>query len=168
MRSLVDEPESQPRRRFVAEVIVPGSVAGLFGGGLSGLLAILTAAVIGKDPWLPLKLLSGAIFRDTSLLDLHGWPIFWGAVLLLAISGGLGVGFALLLPRGGTAVTGLFLAALYGLATYLGLIELGLWADPLLEHELPDEALFPYILLLGCCLALVVPLRRLLRPLLRG
>lgn len=164
MRSYVDEPESQPRRRFLGEVVVAGSIAGTLGGVVTTVLAVITSAVLGADAGLPLKLVSGTIFRDAALSDLHGGAIFWGLVLVFALAGGVGVGFALLLPRGGTSISALFLAAGYGLLLYLMLVELGLWADPLLEHALPQEALFPFVLLFGCCCALVAPLRKIIRP----
>jgi hypothetical protein len=160
----VDDPESRPRRRFLGEVVVAGSIAGIFGGAVTTLLAVATAAVLGADAGLPLKLVSGAIFRDAALSQLHGGAVFWGLVLVFALAGGVGVGFALLLPRGGTSLSALFLAAGYGLLLYVLLVELGLWADPLLEHALPREALFPYVLLFGCCCALVAPLRKIIRP----
>lgn len=159
-----DEPEPTRPRPFIAEVILPGSIAGLIGASVSGLLALVTPAVLGMDPWLVFKLIAGTIFRDASLLELHGGAAFWGVVMLFAISGALGVAFALLLPRGGSAMVGLFLAAGFGLVTYLVFVQFLLWADPLLEHTLPQEALFPYVLLFGCCLGLVAPLRRLIRP----
>jgi hypothetical protein len=160
----VDEPEPERRRHFFADVLVPGSLAGMAGGFLTGILALASAAVLGKDPWLVFKLLAGTIFRDASLAQLHGGAAFWGVALLLAVSGGLGVAFALLLPRGGSAMVSLFLGAGFGLVSYLVFVQLLLWADPLLEHALPQEALFPYVVLLGCCLGLVAPLRRWSRP----
>lgn len=161
----VDEPEPERRRHFFADVLIPGSLAGVAAGFATGLLALITPAVLGKDPWLVFKLLSGTIFRDATLAQLHGGAAFWGVALLLALSGGLGVAFALLLPRGGSAMVCLFLGAGFGLVNYLVFVQLLLWADPLLEHALPQEALFPYVLLLGCCLGLVAPLRRWSRPL---
>ena len=161
MPTEVDLPEPELRRRFWEEVLIPGSLAGLFAATITGLFSIASAAVVGKDPWLPLKLLSGTIFRGYSLLQLHGGAAFWGAVLLYGAAGALGVLFALLLPRHGTAMAGLFIASAYGLVLYLGLVELGLWSDPLLEHTIGGRGLFPYTLLFGICLAVVVPLRSL-------
>lgn len=160
----LDEPEPERRRHFFADVLIPGSLAGIAGAFLTGLLALVSAAVVGKDPWLFFKLLSGAIFRDASLPQLHGGAAFWGVALLLAVSGGLGVAFALVLPRGGSAMVSVFLGAGFGLFSYLLFVQFLLWADPLLEQALPQEALFPYVLLLGCCLGLVAPLRRWIRP----
>jgi hypothetical protein len=160
VKSEVDLPEPRPRRRFVQDVLVCGSAAGVVGAVVSALFAIATAAVLGHDPLLPLELVAGTIYRGYSLAELGPGAAFWGFVLLAGAAGGAGVTFALLLPRGGTAIAGLFLAIGFGLIGYVGFVELGLWSDPLLEHALPREALFPYVLLLFTCCALVVPFRR--------
>jgi hypothetical protein len=161
LQSEVDLPEAHERRRFVRDVVLPGAIAGTFGAVVAGLFAILTAAVLGYDPLMPLKLISGTIFHEIPLEQLKVGAALWGAFLLLSAGGGAGVTFSLLLPRGGSAMAGLFCAAGFGLVSYLGFVQLLLWIDPLLQHSLPQEALFPYVLLLGTCLGVVVPLRRL-------
>lgn len=159
----------QPRELpgLLSDIGIPGFVAGTVGGVLMGLVAIGASALFAHRPLEPLQLVAGLFLRDARPAALGPWAAVLGAAIHLGVATGLGVAFAFLVPRGGTAVATLGWAWLFAMGLYVVMNEIVVqFADPLLYRHLPPLPFFGLHLLFGVSLTLVTPVRRLLRRLL--
>ena len=106
-----------------------GALAGLSGGMLLGLWQILQSVAFGQGFWLPLKLIAGVFLGVDSLLAGPG-AILLGIVIHVFASVALGVGFALILKRDTLPSSALLWGLAYGVAVWVIMTYLVLWADP--------------------------------------
>ncbi len=143
---------------LVRDVLVSGAAAGLMGAVVMVALALPLGAITAGDPWYAARLAGGLFFRES--------PEGTAAVLLglgvhVATAGGLGTLFALLLPRGGTAMAAVMLGVLMGLGLQAVMPALVVpWASPPLDVEGPHGALLLLHLAFGASLGAVVPTRK--------
>lgn len=148
-----DESRIAPRWAALVEA---GVVAGLVGGTLMALVAMIRAAAVGLGFWLPMKLVSGVYLGVDTLLGNGGVVLlgivthlvvasFWGAVFTLVTRGRLRFQVAF--------GTGLF----YGAGVWLVMTYLVLpWADRTMfdRVNLSMGWFFFYHLLFGAALSL--------------
>ncbi|MCP3100482.1 hypothetical protein LZ198_16555 [Myxococcus sp. K15C18031901] len=141
-------------------MFLPGAFAGLIGAVLMVALSMPLGALSHGDVWYGARLAGGLFFRAAPG---GAWAVVLGLLLHFALAGGLGTAFALLLPRGGTAVTALFLGLLMALGLQALMPSLVVpFASPPLARASPNGAFLLLHLAFGASLALVVPVRRML------
>lgn len=80
-------------------VLAPGALGGVLAALVMAAYMMLSAAVHGMEPLAPLEPI-GATFIGPKALEGGAVSLLYGAVLHLAVSAALGVGFAVLLPAG--------------------------------------------------------------------
>ncbi|WP_342379880.1 hypothetical protein NVS55_10080 [Myxococcus stipitatus] len=140
------------------DILLPGVITGGLGALFMLALALPLGAFLRGDVWHALRLVGGVFFREAPV---GPWAVTLGLAIHLTTASGLGILFALLLPRGGTAMDALVLGLLMGLMLQAVLPPLVVpFASPPLAREAPDSALFLLHLVFGASLALIVPLRR--------
>ncbi|WP_375742644.1 hypothetical protein NR800_27505 [Corallococcus interemptor] len=138
----------------VRDVVLPGAVAGALGAFVMAVLACAFSGVLHGEPWRPALLVAGLFFRDGPA---HGvFAVVLGLFIHFAVAGGLATGFALLLPRRGTAVAALCLGVLYGMGLWTVMTGLMIpFASPPLSREAPTSMLFLLHLAFGAALGTV-------------
>ena len=152
-------PESERAWHPMRDALLPGAVAGTLGALSMAVLACALSGVFLGDPWRPLHLVAGVFFRAHGGSGLLGALV--GLLVHLAVAGGVATGFAVLLPRGGTAVAALGLAALYVLALWpLMALLVVPFASPPLDSEGHSGSLLLLHLVFGAWLATTPALRR--------
>ena len=151
-------PEAERAWTPLLEVLLPGAVAGTLGALSMALLAGASSGVFLRDPWRPFQLVAGLFFRAQGGSGLVGALV--GLLVHFSVAGGVATGFALLLPRGGTGVAALGLAALYvlGLWPVMALLVIP-FASPPLAHAGHGRWLLLLHLVFGAWLATVPALR---------
>lgn len=162
-RALVHPPTELPEPdrawNLLRDAVLPGAVAGTLGALSMAVLLTALSGVFRDEPWRPLQLVAGLFFRE------HGGSGLMGALLGLlvhfTVAGGLATGFALVLPRGGTAVAALGFAALYVFALFplMKLLVLPFASPPLARVDRGGSLLLLH-LVFGAWLATVPALRR--------
>lgn len=142
---------------LLRDALLPGAVAGLVGALVMVALALPLGALTHGDAWHAARLAGGLFFRESP----DGpWPVVLGLGVHVATAGGLATLFALLVPRGGTAVAALSLGLLMALGLQAVMPSLvAPFASPPLAREEPHAALLLLHLAFGASLALVVPVR---------
>lgn len=142
----------------VRDVILPGALAGTLGAFAMAVLACAFSGVLHGEPWKPALLVSGLFFREG---DAHGvLPVLIGLFIHFTLAAGLATGFAMLLPRRGTAVAALCLGVLYGMGLWTVMTWLMIpFASPPLSHEAPTSMLFLLHLAFGAALGTVPAFR---------
>lgn len=147
----VPEPEAWNLAR---DVVLPGAVAGTLGALVMALLASGVMGVLYGDPWRPALLVAGTFFRAGDASGVGA--VLLGLVLHFTVAGGLATGFAMLLPRGGTAVAALSFGMLYGLALWAVMTVLLLpFGSPPLARENAGPLLLLLHLAFGAALGTV-------------
>ncbi|WP_426752720.1 hypothetical protein [Myxococcus sp. Y35] len=142
------------------DALLPGAVAGMLGALAMTALALPLGALTRGDLWYAARLAGGVFFRESPS---GPWAVVLGLLVHVATAGGLATLFALLLPRGGTAIAALFLGLLMALGLQAVMPALvAPWASPPLDREAPHAALLLLHLAFGASLGLVVPVRRVL------
>ncbi|NOK10010.1 hypothetical protein [Corallococcus exercitus] len=145
----------------VRDAVLPGALAGTLGAFAMGVLGCAFSGVLHGEPWRPALLVSGLFFRDGSAHGALG--VLLGLFIHLAVAGGLATGFALLLPRRGTAVAALCLGVLYGMGVWLMMTRLMLpFSSPPLAREDASALLLLLHLAFGAALGTVPALRSVL------
>lgn len=154
-----DLPEPDRAWNLLRDALLPGAAAGTLAALSTTLLLAAYSALFAGDMGLPFRLASGLFFRE------HGGSgpvgVLVGLLVHFTVAGGLATGFALLLPRGGTAVGALGWAALYVLTLWplMTLLVLPFGSPPLYRAR-HDGTLLLVHLALGAWLATVPALRR--------
>ncbi len=148
------------------DVLVAGGLAGTLGAGVMAVLALLLGGVVHGDPWYAPRLVSGLFFRHAPT---GGGAVLLGFAVHFATAGGLGAAFALMIPRGGTALAPLMLGFMMALGLQAVMPTLVVpWASPPLERAGPPTAAFFLLhLAFGACLGALPALRRSLATLAR-
>lgn len=143
---------------FVRDVVLPGALAGTLGAFVMTVLACAFSGVLHGEPWKPALLVSGLFFRGG---EAHGViAVLLGLFIHFSLAGGLATGFAMLLPRRGTAVAALCLGVLYGMGLWTVMTWLMIpFASPPLSHEAPTSMLFLLHLAFGAVLGTVPAFR---------
>ncbi|MBZ4334765.1 hypothetical protein [Corallococcus sp. AS-1-12] len=138
----------------VRDVVLPGAVAGTLGAFVMAVLACAFSGVLHGEPWRPALLVAGLFFRDGAA---HGvFAVVLGLLIHFAVAGGLATGFALLLPRRGTAVAALCLGVLYGMGLWTVMTWLMIpFSSPPLSRAAPTSMLFLLHLAFGAALGTV-------------
>ncbi|MHA7634943.1 hypothetical protein [Corallococcus sp. M7] len=136
------------------DVVLPGALAGTLGAFAMAVLACAFSGVLHGEPWRPALLVAGLFFRDGAA---HGvMAVLLGLFIHFAVAGGLATGFALLLPRRGTAVAALCLGVLYGMGLWAVMSRLMIpFASPPLSREAPSAMLFLLHIAFGAALGTV-------------
>lgn len=139
---------------LVRDVVLPGALAGTLGAFAMVVLACAFSGVLHGEPWKPALLVSGLFFRDGTA---HGvFAVLLGLFIHFSVAGGLATGFAMLLPRRGTAVAALCLGVLYGMGLWTVMTWLMVpFASPPLSREAPTSMLFLLHLAFGAALGTV-------------
>ncbi|RYZ46014.1 MAG: hypothetical protein EOO72_02905 [Myxococcaceae bacterium] len=136
------------------DVVLPGAIAGTLGAFAMAVLACAFAAVLQGEPWRPALLVAGLFLRDGTAQGVGG--VLLGLFIHFAVAGGLATGFALLLPRRGTAVAALCLGVLYGMGLWAVMTRLMIpFASPPLSREAPSAMLFLLHIAFGAALGTV-------------
>lgn len=152
-------PEPDRAWNLLRDALLPGAVAGTLGALSMALLAGALSGVFLGDPWRPFHLVAGVFFRAQGGSGLGGALL--GLLVHFTVAGGVATGFAVMLPRGGTAVAALGFAALYVLALWPVMRLLVLpFASPPLARVDPTGSLLLLHLVFGAWLATVPALRR--------
>ncbi|RKH86132.1 hypothetical protein D7Y21_21395 [Corallococcus sp. AB045] len=138
----------------VRDVVLPGALAGTLGAFAMAVLACAFSGVLHGEPWRPALLVAGLFFRDGTAQGVGG--VLLGLFIHFSMAGGLATGFALLLPRRGTAVAALCLGVLYGMGLWTVMTRLMIpFASPPLSREAPTSMLFLLHLAFGAALGTV-------------
>ncbi|MBN8230247.1 hypothetical protein JYK02_22295 [Corallococcus macrosporus] len=142
----------------VRDVVLPGALAGTLGAFGMAVLACAFSGVLQGEPWRPALLVAGLFYRGGTA---HGaWAVLLGLIIHFSLAGGLATGFALLLPRRGTAVAALCLGVLYGMGLWAVMFRLMVpFASPPLSREAPAAMLLLLHLAFGAALGTVPALR---------
>lgn len=158
-RSSAELPDSLLAWNPLRDALLPGAIAGTLGALSMAVLACALSGVFLGEPWRPLQLVAGVFFRSHGGSGLLG--ALAGLLVHLSVAGGVATSFAFLLPRGGTAVASLGLAALYVLALWpvMTLLVLPFAAPPLASAGYSAILLLLH-LLFGAWLATIPALRR--------
>ncbi|NNB87157.1 hypothetical protein HI113_14305 [Corallococcus exiguus] len=145
----------------VRDAVIPGALAGTLGAFAMTALACAFSGVLHGEPWRPALLVSGLFFRGG---EAHGVvPVLMGLFIHFSLAGALATGFAMLLPRRGTAVAALCLGVLYGMGLWTVMTWLMIpFASPPLSHEAPTSMLFLLHLAFGAALGTVPAFRAVL------
>ncbi|NPC73532.1 hypothetical protein HPP05_27645 [Corallococcus exiguus] len=142
----------------VRDAVLPGALAGTLGAFAMTVLACAFAAVLQGEPWRPALLVAGLFFRGGTAQG--AGAVLLGLFIHFAVAGGLATGFALLLPRRGTAVAALCLGMLYSLGLWAVMTRLMIpFASPPLAREAPSALLFLLHIAFGAALGTVPVLR---------
>lgn len=152
-------PEPERAWNLLRDALLPGAVAGTLGALSMAVLATALSGVFLDEPWRPLQLVAGLVFREHGGSGLVG--VLLGLLVHFSVAGGLATGFALVLPRGGTAVAALGFASLYVFALWplMKLLVLPFASPPLARVD-PGGSLLLLHLVFGAWLATVPALRR--------
>ncbi|MBF5046504.1 hypothetical protein FGE12_29080 [Aggregicoccus sp. 17bor-14] len=162
-----DTPEPERHRHLLRDVLLPGALVGMVGAVLMALVCIGLSLIAGAGPARPAELAAGLFFRDA--VPSGALAVVLGLLVHGAVAGGVGTLFALLCPRGGTAVAALALGMLLALSLQALMPTLVLyWAAPPLARSVPSLALAPGHLAFGAALGLLPAARRLTGGLDRG
>lgn len=154
-----DLPEPDREWNLLRDALLPGAAAGTLAALSTTLLLAAYSALFAGDTWLPFRLASGLFFRGHGGSGLLG--VLVGMLVHFTVAGGLATGFALLLPRGGTAVGALGWASLYVLTLWPVMTLLVLpFGSPPLSRARHDGTILLVHLALGAWLATVPALRR--------
>ncbi|MCY1046936.1 hypothetical protein OV208_36870 [Corallococcus sp. bb12-1] len=146
---------------LLRDVVLPGAVAGMLGAFAMALLACACTGVLQGAPWRPALLTAGLFFRQGAAQGAEA--VLLGLLIHFAVAGGMATGFALLLPRKGTAVVALLLGLLYSLAMWGVMTRLILpFGSPPLSREDPSALLLLLHLAFGAALGTVPAVRRVL------
>lgn len=144
------------RKSRQVAVLEAGVLAGLAGGGLMGLLAMIHAAVIGTGFWLPMKLVAGVWFGAGAVTGGAG-VVLAGLATHLAVSIAWGLLFALLVRRTLDYVPALLVGLAYGAGIWV-LMSYGVlpWANEAMFSRVEPVMswFFGYHLLYGAGVAL--------------
>ncbi|RKG64020.1 hypothetical protein D7V80_28490 [Corallococcus sp. CA054B] len=139
---------------IVRDVVLPGALAGTLGAFAMAVLACAFSGVLQGAPWRPALLVAGLFFRDGTAQGFGG--VLLGLFIHVAVAGGLATGFAMLLPRRGTAVAALCLGVLYGMGLWAVMTRLMIpFASPPLSREAPSAMLFLLHIAFGAALGTV-------------
>jgi hypothetical protein len=145
------------------DAMVPGAMTGLLGALVMAALALPLGALTHGDLWYAARLAGGVFFREAPTGTL---AVLLGLGVHVATAGGLATLFAVLLPRGGTAVAALMLGVLMGLGLQVVMPAWVVpWASPPLDWEAPRAAFLLVHVAFGASLGTVVPARRLVASL---
>jgi hypothetical protein len=154
-----DLPEPDREWNLLRDALLPGALAGTLAALTTTVLLVAYSAIFAGDLWLPFRLAAGLFFRERGGHGLLG--VLVGLLVHFTVAGGLATGFALLLPRGGTAVGALGWAALYVLALWPVMTLLVLpFGSPPLSSARHNATILLVHLVLGGWLATVPALRR--------
>lgn len=158
-RPSTELPDSLLAWNPLRDALLPGAVAGTLGALSMAVLACALSGVLLGSPWRPLHLVAGVFFRAHGGSGLLGALV--GLLVHLSVAGGVATGFTFLLPRGGTAVAALGLAALYVLSLWPVMTLLVLpFASPPLASAGHSATLLLLHLVFGAWLATTPALRR--------
>ncbi|MBU8897296.1 hypothetical protein DRW03_17150 [Corallococcus sp. H22C18031201] len=145
------------------DALLPGALAGTVGAVAMALLACGAVGVLHGAPWRPALLVAGTFFRAGAPLGTG--TVVLGLLLHFALAGALATGFALVLPRGGTAVAALMLGLLYSLVLWSVMTEWILpFASPPLDRAHPGPLLLALHLAFGAALGTLPAARARFRP----
>lgn len=139
-----------------AETIQAGIIAGLIGGALMGLVAMVRSAAVGLGFWLPMKLISGLYFGVDTLLGDAG-VILLGMLTHLVTASVWGVVFAVITKGRLRMASALLAGLLYGAAVWLVMTYFVLpWANEVMFERVSIAMgwFFVYHLVYGATLAL--------------
>ncbi|NVJ26593.1 MULTISPECIES: hypothetical protein [Myxococcus] len=144
---------------LLRDVILPGAVVGALGAFAMAVLACAFTEVLHGDPWRPALLTAGLVFRQG---DARGTgAVLLGVLIHFAVAGGLATGFALFLPRKGTAVSALMLGLLYSLSMWGVMTRLMVpFGSPPLSREDPSALLLALHVAFGAALGTVPAVRQ--------
>ncbi|RKH43759.1 hypothetical protein D7X55_22885 [Corallococcus sp. AB049A] len=146
---------------IVRDVVLPGALAGTLGAFAMAVLACAFSGVLNGEPWRPALLVAGLFFRDGTAQGVGA--VLLGLLIHFSVAGGMATGFALLLPRRGTAVAALCLGVLYGMGLWTVMTWLMIpFASPPLSHEAPTSMLFLLHLAFGAALGTMPAFRNVL------
>lgn len=156
-------PEPLHRRALLQEIVLPGGAAGTLGAvSVAAVLSVFTGVL--HHAWMrPLQLVGAMFWREAWPEQLGAGAAWMGALVLLAGGSGLGVGYAALLPRGGTRVAAIGLSMLYGVALMAGVELVVPWLNPVLARATAPLVYFPAMLLFAAPLPVVTSVRRALQ-----
>ena len=151
-----------PRYRTVslAELAVPGVVAGIVGAIGMWIFAGIVAITHGQGFFTPMELISATFLRNQGV-PMGAGPIILGFFIHFVVGAFWGVLFAGLLPWGLDMGRKLFVALIYAGGVFLFMSYLVMpWASPPMYAQLHPWWFLAYHGLYGLCLWLVLPLRR--------
>jgi len=164
-RNLVAPKSPQPHEvpGVLSDWLIPGFVAGTAGGALMAVLAVAYAWIFAGRPLEPLQLVAGLFFRDPSLAGMGPGAAALGLAVHMGVATGVGVAFAVLLPRGHTAVGAIGLGFLFALGLYVVMGQIIVpFASPPLDAHLEPLPFFGLHVAFGACLPLVASTRNVL------
>ncbi|QDE68917.1 hypothetical protein BHS09_19090 [Myxococcus xanthus] len=146
---------------LVRDVLIAGGLVGTLGAWVMAALALLLGGITQGDLWYAPRLVGGVVFRHAPA---GAAAVVLGFVLHFATAGGLATAFAMLVPRGGTALAAVMLGLLAGLTLQAVMPVLVVpWAAPPLERAGPPIAAFLLLhLVFGACLGVLTPVRKVL------
>ncbi|NOJ82191.1 hypothetical protein [Myxococcus xanthus] len=147
------------RWNLVRDVLIAGGLVGTLGACAMAALALLLGGVTQGDLWYAPRLVGGVVFRDAPAGTA---AVVLGFALHFATAGALATTFAMLVPRGGPALTAVMLGLLAGLTLQAVMPALVVpWAAPPLERAGPPIAAFMLLhLAFGACLGVLTPVRK--------
>jgi hypothetical protein len=113
-----------------------GAVAGLIGGGVVALWAMVSAAVAGYGLWFPWNVI-GATFAGPEALVGGTGVMLWGLTVHVAASVVLGILYAFLVRPEVQNITSLIGGVIYGMAILAVMTYVILpWANPVLHQRI--------------------------------
>lgn len=152
--------EVTTNRRVTKGVIGAGISAGLLGGVVMGLFAMIVAALTGPGFWAPMKLIS-AVFLGQGAMTGGAGAILLGMIIHLFTAAVYGVIFAALISRRVSSAAAIALGGLYGIALFLFMTYLVLpWANPVMFANINQGWFFLYHVAYGLTVGIAAPARR--------
>ncbi|MFB6350420.1 MAG: hypothetical protein ABEN55_05665 [Bradymonadaceae bacterium] len=113
--------ETSPDRRTCFgydEAVGAGAIAGLIGGTVMALAAMIRAAIIGAGFWLPMQNVA-AVWYGVGAYLADGGSVFVGLVTHLAISAGWGALYGVFVDRETSIGASMGMGLLYGASVWL-------------------------------------------------
>lgn len=145
----------------VGDTLYAGALAGMAGGAVVGLVAIVAAVSNGVDILSPVRLI-GATFIGAGALEGGAGVIGYGVLLHAATAMAWGVVFASILPRQASAGAALVSGLVFGLIVMLVMLYLVMpVVNPVMREAVAGTTAFTIAhLMYGAALSLVPTLRR--------
>ncbi len=149
------------RQVSVGDTLYAGALAGMVGGVVAALFAVVVAAANGMDILSSVRLI-GATFIGAGALEGGAGVIGYGLLLHAATAMAWGVLFTTILPRQASAGPALVGGLVYGLIVMLVMLYVVLpVVNPVMREAVDGTTVFTIAhLLYGAALALVPTLRR--------
>lgn len=149
------------RQVSVGDTLYAGAFAGLAGGAMAALFAMLAAVLSGMDILSPVRMV-GATFVGAGALEGGAGVVGYGLLLHAATSMAWGVLFTSILPRRASAGAALGSGLAFGLVVMLVMLYLVLpVVNPIMREAVDGTAAFTVAhLIYGASLSLVPTLRR--------